>query len=532
MFSYQLRSRMLARLLVAAQLADVSLAVMIGSTVNAHIAIGSIATALSLVLALFFVSVVRVPGWRHYRTFSLVALASSAYAALAIWGEYTDGTHWQSKTAGSLSLVIAFGTPLLWLRFDSKQEARSLERSEHVVRYVLMVGMLLCFVPGLMTSDWQEVPGLWFGVTTRIPETTAMANVFISIMLIAMAQLVVRYAHRAWTSGGSWIRFASCLMFGAGIVEEGLVATDVLDWPFLGPIAYTSSLLLMALDLGDRVARNANRLESLNDELEDRIAKRTEELVVAREVLLSTERKAALGQLAAGVGHEVNNPLSYVKGNLDYLQDQIHASPARKTHGDALAAIGDALHGAEKIRCVVDNLATYARSAPITGAAHIHSAVDVAMRVVRPQSKFAMDIDVQLDPVPPVAIDESKLIQVLVNLLLNSAQASRGIEPTPSTIISARRGNQQAVIEIIDQGCGMTDPSTLLEPPLQRSHRETDTGLGLFLSRSLIETAGGSLLIESSLGDGMTVRIALNYSKQSIPSLSDSMTKPSTRLDA
>ena len=495
--------------------------------VTAHIAIGSVAAALSLALALFFVSVARAPGWRHYRTFRVLALASSAYAAFSIWGEHIDGTYWQSQTAASLSLVIAFAVPLLWLRFDSKQESRSLERGERIVSYVLVVGMLLCFVPNMMTSNWQDVRGLWFGVTTRIPATTVVANVFISIVLLSMAQLVARYTSRAWTHGGSKIRLASCLVFSAGIVEEGLVATNIVDWPFLGPIAYTSSILLMALDLGDRVTRNANRLESLNNELEDRIGKRTEELVVAREVLLSTEQQAALGQLAASVGHEVNNPLAYVKGNLDYLQDQIHASQDKRAYQESLAAINDALHGAEKIRRVVDNLATYARSAPITGAAHVHSAVDVAMRVVQPQSKFAMNLDIQLSPVPPVAIDESKLIQVLVNLLLNSAQASRGIEPTPSTIVRARHENQQAIIEIIDQGCGMSEPSILLESPLRRSHGKTSTGLGLFLSRSLIEAAGGSLQIESSLGDGTTIRIALNYSKQSIPSLSDSIAKSS-----
>ncbi len=503
-------------------------------TLTGHVVIASITAALSLILALLFVTVAQAPGWRHYRTYSLIALASSAYALLAIGSTQSDASIWQGKLSASISLMLALSSVICWLRFDSQQEERALNRSEKIASYLLFAGTLLCFIPSVMISGQLEIYSAWFDLLYHIPATTALADFFIVILLLAMGQLIVRYAHRAWTRGDSWIPVAASLIFTGGALEEGLVVTGTINWPFLAPIAFTLGILFMAMDLGVRVALNANKLASLNLELEERITNRTEELVIAREALMSTERHTAIGRLAASVGHEVNNPLSYVKGNLDYLREQILAADGNEEDAETLIAIDDAMQGAERIRQVVDNLSTYARSAPVTRAAHVNSAVDVAMRVVRPQSKFTMLIEVHLDDVPPVAINESKLIQVLVNLLINAAKASRDTQPTPTTSITARQENGQVVIEITDHGCGMPEATVqqAFQPVTENHKTDGSTGLGLFLCHSLVEAAGGSIQIHSKVGTGTSIQLYLDRSGQEPPSISEPIAKSSNLIDS
>lgn len=487
---------------------------------TAHLVIGSIAAALSLILGLFFVSVARAPGWRHYRTFSLIAMVTALYAMLEVSAGSLSGAHWQSKFGASASLLLALASGPLWLRFDAQQEGRSLSRPEQGASVVLLIGCALCLIPGLMIGDWQTIHSSWIEITYHVPSTTWLADIFIAALLLSMVQLVIRYAHRAWSGNGSWLRMSSGLVFTLGEVEEGLTATGVVDWPFLGCSAFTAGILLMAVGLGVHVARNAEQLAAINLELKARIAKRTEDLVVTREALMATERHVALGQLAAGVGHEVNNPLSYVKGNLDYLREQLLENPSIDKEDEALQAIDDALHGSERIRVVVDNLTTYARSAPITGAAQVANAVDVAMRVVRPHSKFTMRMEMQLQETTPVAIDESRLIQVLVNLLINAAQASRSVSPPPTTTIKAWQDHLQVVIEIADHGCGMS-PSILASVLQPFSDANEESGIGLFLCRSLIEAADGSISVTSTDGIGTTVQLRLKSSGKDFPSISE-----------
>ncbi len=499
---------------------------------TAHLVIGSITAVLSLILGLFFVSVARVPGWQHYRTFSLIALVTALYAGLEITACSMSGFHWQTKLGGSISLILALSSGPLWLRFDALQEERRLSFGERIGCIVLGIGCVLCLIPNVMLGDWQTITSASFGLTYHVPNTTPVADFFIVVLLFMMIQLVVRYAHRAWSGRGAWLRMSAALLFTLGEVEEGLVATSVIEWPFLGCIAFTASLLLMAVGLGTHVARNAEQLAAFSLELKAGIANRTKDLVATRAALLTAERHVALGQLAAGVGHEVNNPLSYVKGNLDYLRLQLLDNPKVTVTDEAVTAVDDALHGTERIRRVVDNLTTYARSAPVMGAAQVANAIDVAMRVVRPHSKFTMQMTAQIHETTPVAIDESRLIQVLVNLLMNAAQASVSVSPTPATRVKAWQEQQQVVIEISDEGCGMTEDriARAMDPfGTQSSDTEEESGIGIFLCRSLIEAAGGSIAISSQEKHGTTVQVRLNSSGKDVPSISEQPRRPSSQ---
>jgi signal transduction histidine kinase len=289
-------------------------------------------------------------------------------------------------------------------------------------------------------------------------------------------------------------------------------------------VLLTSGLFLSALDLSRRVTANARSLGGLNDQLEERIAARTREIMIGRDALLSSEKFSAMGQLAAGVSHEVNNPLSYVRGNLDYIHEVLTEDHDREDPRTiaALAAVDEALDGAERIRKIVVGLAAYARSAPVSGAASVADALDVAMRVVRPQTRLSMSLHLELDDTTSVALDESKLVQALVSILLNAADSCRGIEPMPQTEIQVSKDADVVVIEIRDQGRGMTP--TALQSAFEPLARGGSSGLGLYLSRSLIEAAGGRIDIESEPDQGTTVRLRLPTSAKRSLSFSASLT--------
>ncbi len=487
-----------------------------------HLGIASVTAVLALLLGLFFVTVARVPGWRHYRTFSLVAFCTSFYCGVEIFaGNPYTGEHWQSTAGATFSLMLALASGVVWICFDVQQESRPLAVAEKAIIAFLTVGVVSCAVPGLMFGDWQAIPSPLLGFTYHSPATSWVADTFITVLLVAMLQLMARYAYRAWTGSGSWLRFCAAGVFVLGEIEEGLAATGVAEVPFLGGAFWTLGIVLMSVNLGAEVSSNAKKLASLNLELKARISKRTSDLVTTREALMATERHVALGQLAAGVGHEVNNPLSYVKGNLDFLREQLLEDDAVAEDDDAIVAIDDALHGAERIRLVVDNLTSYARSAPVTGAAQVPNAIDVAMRVVRPKSKFTMVMNASIGETTPVAIDESRLIQILVNLLINTSETCREVSPPPAISITSRQDHKFVVIEISDQGSGMDEsPLARIVKSVHNSSSEQRTW-GFFLCRSLVEAAGGTIEVQAHGLSATTIAIRLIASGKDFPSISE-----------
>lgn len=491
-----------------------------------HVLIGAIAAAVGLVLAILFASVARSPGWRCYRIFALLCVGTALYALGSLPTAGTAMSATPLSALGALNLSIALMIPVLWLLFDAQQEERELALLERVTLVILSVGAATSLLPGATIGDLREIDADLLGIVYLVPTMTWLGEFFVGVMVACLVSIAVRYAARAWHSGeSSWLRFGGCVLFVAGAIEESVVVMNIVALPFLGSVGGALGIIFMALDLSTRVARNAQALAGLNDELEQSIASRTEEVMSTREALIATEQYAAIGQLAAGVGHEINNPLSYVQGNLEYIQDYLNEGV--EPEDQRMTAVEDALDGVARIRQIVSNLATYARSEPTAGIANVADAVDVAMRVVRPQSKFSMNIELELDELPAAFLDESKLVQVLVNVLLNAAESCQGLEPMPTTVIRGRREGLKIVLEICDRGRGMS-PAVLERAFLPATSADQEgggSGLGLFfLCRSIMEAVDGAIAIESAPGAGTSVRLTLQISPTPSHSLLDAVT--------
>ncbi|MBN1206689.1 MAG: PAS domain-containing protein [Myxococcaceae bacterium] len=251
-------------------------------------------------------------------------------------------------------------------------------------------------------------------------------------------------------------------------------------------------------------------------EAEELARERARELLAAREKLVQSEKLAVAGQLAAGVGHEINNPLSFVMGNIHFALEQIHALPeveAREALRETTEALAEAREGAERIRGIVRDLKTFARA----DDAHlrpvdVHAALEFSLSMAMNHVRYRAQVVKCFGNVPPVWANEAKLGQVFLNLIINAAQAIPEGNPAEHRIVlSTYAQEERVVVEVTDTGGGMT-PDVLaraFEPFFTTKPQGEGTGLGLSICHGIIKSLRGELKAASKPGKGSTFRVVL-----------------------
>ncbi|HVW24076.1 MAG TPA: response regulator [Polyangiaceae bacterium] len=240
-----------------------------------------------------------------------------------------------------------------------------------------------------------------------------------------------------------------------------------------------------------------------------------------------SDRLASLGTMAAGVAHEINNPLAVVMANASLLLEERGVSPVPRDAAHAgdgavavprgdqeLEALTEISTAAGRIANIVRDLMTFARPTQRTaGNADVRRAVAWAVRTTSHEFRHRAPVRADVGDVPPVAIDEVRLGQVLVNLLVNAAQAiAPGDVANNEVSIRARaEGEDRVVIEVRDSGAGMPKEiaKRVFEPFFTTKPVGVGTGVGLSISRGMVRSAGGDIDVESAVGRGTTFRIAL-----------------------
>ncbi|MFZ5481378.1 MAG: PAS domain-containing hybrid sensor histidine kinase/response regulator [Myxococcota bacterium] len=225
--------------------------------------------------------------------------------------------------------------------------------------------------------------------------------------------------------------------------------------------------------------------------------------------MLKQDRLAAVGTLAAGVAHEINNPLSYALLNLQMLR--LRAGPLSAAGSPEARQIDQALEGLERVRRIVQDLLSFARpSAEVVEPVDVSQVVGAAVRLARTTTDRTARIEVAVDGLPLVQTNGARLGQVLLNVLVNALQALEGrtdglVRVTGSACASRLR------LEVRDNGSGI--PATLLakvfDPFFTTKPPGKGTGLGLSVSQSIMTSLGGALEVVSEEGDGTLVRLEL-----------------------
>ena len=232
------------------------------------------------------------------------------------------------------------------------------------------------------------------------------------------------------------------------------------------------------------------------------------------EDLRRADRLAALGTLAAAVAHEVNNPLTYVLLHLGELRTMIPRLSSGPEATEAGHMIAEALEGAERVRVLVRDLLSFARSDPgsresVPIERAIESAIKLAGNVLRHRVRLIRDYA----PTRPVAAAAARLEQVFVNLLVNAAQAIPEDATDPGEIrITVQLGaDDRVVVEIADNGPGISalDLPHVFEPFFTTKPEGIGTGLGLAICRTIVESLSGTISVHCPAAGGTVVRVSL-----------------------
>jgi signal transduction histidine kinase len=280
---------------------------------------------------------------------------------------------------------------------------------------------------------------------------------------------------------------------------------------------FSTALITTQVVLASVVARTL-RLRTLNDarllEASEQLGR---ELQQTRARLVQSEKLAAAGQLAAGVGHEINNPLAFVIGNLDYSRHRL--SEARELLAalpdgeDVLAALEEAEEGAHRIAAIVRDLKTFARSdSDRLGPVDVKTSIEFALSMARPQIRHRAVVERDYAEVPKVDATETRLGQVFLVLLINAAQALKdgGSAENRIRVKTTLDPDGRVRASVSDTGRGISaEHLSRVFDPFFTTRPGEGTGLGLSIAHNVVTTLGGALEVESLPGQGATFHVVL-----------------------
>ena len=303
----------------------------------------------------------------------------------------------------------------------------------------------------------------------------------------------------------------------------------------------TAQLKLALQNLEDDIRKR----ESAEAQLMRRNVELTElnaRLSMAQEQLVQSEKLASIGQLAAGVAHEINNPIGYIFSNFGTLQsylDQLfemlrvyqdaegQVAPEiaarlramRETidldflREDIPVLMSESKEGIVRVRHIVQDLKDFSRvdANQEWAWANLHAGIDSTLNIVSNEVKYKADVVKQYGALPDVECLPSELNQVFMNLLVNAAHAVSKERGTITIRSGASADGAQVWVEVEDDGCGIAreNLSRVFDPFFTTKPVGKGTGLGLSLSYGIIKKHGGRLELDSEVGRGTRFRVSL-----------------------
>ena len=251
-----------------------------------------------------------------------------------------------------------------------------------------------------------------------------------------------------------------------------------------------------------------------------------------RAQLALAERMASIGTLAAGVAHEINNPLAAVLANLSLIGEDMqrlgplfaaaHERDGRLSRADEVepwvvgmrSGIEDCIVAAERIRGIVSDLATLAGSASATpDVVDPIKALEASVRMAKPYAERRATIVTELKPVPLILAPPGRLEQLFLNLLVNAAQAIAEGAPKENWIRASAGLDEggMVLVRIADTGCGIAPEirGRIFEPFFTTRPVGKGVGLGLSVCHSVVQALGGEINFDSEVGQGTTFSLRL-----------------------
>jgi signal transduction histidine kinase len=294
---------------------------------------------------------------------------------------------------------------------------------------------------------------------------------------------------------------------GRKLSGDRLAADDRL---LLRTLANQSSIAIENAKAFDEIAK-------LNETLEARVEQRTVELRETQAQLIQAEKMKSLGQLVAGVAHELNNPIGFVHANLQLLDEYVKKlTDGQQTEADRTRireSINKLLRrsreGTERVKKIVQDLRTFSRMDQAElQVADLHEEIDRTLALMEPRFKNNIRVERDYGELPRVRCYVGQLNQVFLNVLMNACDA---VERDGRITIRTRRIDGGVRLQIEDDGPGIPEDvkSRIFDPFFTTKPVGVGTGLGLSLSHGIVERHGGRISVESEVGEGTTFIIEL-----------------------
>ncbi|MFH2049953.1 MAG: ATP-binding protein, partial [bacterium] len=276
----------------------------------------------------------------------------------------------------------------------------------------------------------------------------------------------------------------------------------------------------------ESLSDSRDEIEAYNRNLEEKIVERTLALEEAQTQLIQSEKMSAIGQLAAGVAHELNNPLGGILGYAQFALEKMHKNNPEgkpdKTVEGYIRYLTYIENQARRCKSIVQNLLRFSRSTHTTEVedVNINDVILETKTFVEHQlnmNQITLEVETT-EKIPIIQANGGQLQQVFTNLIINAMHASK-----PDSVIRITTGFSPSVgefggtveVKVIDQGIGIPDEiiNKIFEPFFTTKDVGKGTGLGLSLSYGIIRDHGGEIRVDSEVGKGTTFTIILPIQK-------------------
>ena len=331
------------------------------------------------------------------------------------------------------------------------------------------------------------------------------------------------------------------ILLNAASDNDECAPLPMLQATLLFPVVSSGDALVLGLAIFDnsRAAANPALQQALRalSRKHDELSELSRKLQAANRQLLQSEKMAAIGQLAAGVAHEINNPVGFVASNLKtlagYVQQLLQLVDHMSEWGglelqrlkqqfdydfirdDINGLLSESTDGVERVKRIISSLRDFSHSDDeVFVQADLHEGIRSTLNVVNNEVKYKAEVVCDFDELPLVECIPAQINQVVMNLLVNAAQA---IEHDGRIVIHTELGADEVLIQVSDNGCGIAAQhlAQIFDPFFTTKPVGKGTGLGLALSFSIVEKHGGSLTVSSEPGHGavFTIRLPIHQGR-------------------